>query len=126
MWIRDGIAPPASRIIQIGRDKNGRRIVAVDANGNALGGVRHPMVEVPRGTYLAHNTPTPCFLTGAFIEFAAPRLQALYPSSAFYMEQVRRALKQAIYERFLLPEASPTIISQALQHATESVDLGRP
>jgi len=126
MWIRDGMAPPASRIIQIGRDKNGRRIVEVDDNGNALGGVRHPMVEVPRGTYLAHNAPTPCFLTGAFVEFAAPRLHALYPSSAFYMKQVRRALRQAIYERFLLPEASPTIISQALQHATESMDLGRP
>ena len=125
-WIRDGTTPPASRIIQIGRDENDRRIIEVDANGNALGGVRHPMVEVPRGTYLAHNVPLPCFLAGAFITFDTTTLQALYPSRAFYLEQVRQALSRAIFERFLLPEASPTIISQALQHAGDSVDPGRP
>ena len=116
-WIQTGAMPPASRVIQVGRDDRGRRIVEVDADGNALGGVPHPMVEVPRGTYLAHNAPTSCFITGAFIEFDAATLKTLYPSNEDYLEQVRQSVSRAISERFLLPQSRPTIMNQALQHA---------
>jgi hypothetical protein len=117
VWIQAGTTPPASRMIQIGRDDRGRRIVEVDVNGNALGGVPHPMVEVPRGTYLAHNAPTSCFLTGTFIEFEAATLKTLYPDSEVYLQQVRHAVSRAISDRFLLPQSRPTIMRQALQHA---------
>ncbi len=116
-WIQTGAMPPASRVIQVGRDDRDRRIVEVDANGNALGGVPHPMVEVPRGTYLAHNAPTSCFITGAFIEFEADKLKTLYPNSENYLEQVRQSVSRAISERFLLPQSRPTIMRQAQQHA---------
>ena len=116
-WIQTGAMPPASRVIQVGHNDRGRRIVEVDANGNALGGVPHPMVEVPRGTYLAHNAPTSCFITGAFIEFEADKLKTLYPNSENYLEQVRQSVSQAISERFPLPQSRPTIMRQAQQHA---------
>ncbi len=116
-WIQTGAMPPASRVIQVGRDDRGRRIVEVDANGNALGGVPHPMVEVPRGTYLAHNAPTSCFITGAFIEFEADKLKTLYPNSENYLERVRQSVSRTISERFLLPQSRPTIMRQAQQHA---------
>jgi hypothetical protein len=79
--------------------------------------VPHPMVEVPRGTYLAHNAPTSCFLTGTFIEFEAATLKTLYPDSEVYLQQVRHAVSRAISDRFLLPQSRPTIMRQALQHA---------
>jgi hypothetical protein len=115
-WIRDGTLPPASRLIQISVDANGRRMIAVDADGNAIGGVRHPTVEAPLGTYLGKNEPRPqCILQGAFIAFDQDRIDELYPTHGFYVQQVERAVTQAIAEGFLLPGDAQVLIAEARQ-----------
>ena len=57
-WVRDGVAPPPSRLISVIGGPGGR--LELDAHGNAVGGVRNPAVDVPFATYTATgNKPTP-------------------------------------------------------------------
>ena len=44
-WVRDGVAPPPSRLISVIGGPGGR--LELDAHGNAVGGVRNPAVDVP-------------------------------------------------------------------------------
>jgi hypothetical protein len=104
----------------------------VDADGNAIGGLRGPVVEAPKATYTGWNPRAEgfapgalCYNTGAVLPFAAtraereaardprPSLEERYPTPAAYAAAVKAAAERAVVERVLLPEDAEAINSAA-------------
>ena len=95
----------------------------VDADGNAVGGVRGPVLDAPKATYTGWNPRAegfapgaPCTNTGAVLPFAAtpaeregardprPSLQERYASPAAYAAAVEAAAGRLEAEGLLLAE----------------------
>jgi hypothetical protein len=100
-----------------------------DADGNFVGGVRLPDVEVPLGTHGLQNRPLssrPCDLVAAYIAFAKTSAERKpgdvrlsiaerYKGRADYLNRIRIATRTLIEQRFLLPEDGTIIIHAATQ-----------
>jgi hypothetical protein len=121
-WIDAGIRPPHGAPIQVDTTTTPAHIVR-DAQGNALGGVRTPFVDVPVTTYVpadsvAHVTAQSgfCVLYGYNLPFDATRLRALYPSHGAYVRQFALDSLRLVRDGFwLLPDAI-----QAIERAARS------
>ncbi len=104
----------------------------VDADGNDLAGIRLPALEAPIGTYTGWNLRPRGLaegelsgLLGSFKPFAKsktqrkktgdPRLSLAerYGDKQDYVEQISRAARTLVDERFLLPEDAERIIAEA-------------
>ena len=99
-------------------------VPAFDADGNGIGGIRLPELEVPLGTYQGWNPRSkefgaPDFLTrfdGSFWAFEVteagretvgdprPSIEARYVDKKDYVDQVHRVAKRLIADRMLLEE----------------------
>ena len=94
----------------------------VDMDGNALAGIRLPVIEAPRATYTGWNPRAegfapglPCTNQGAAVAFAAtraereaagdprPSIAERWPDDAAYVAAVERAAARLVAERLLLP-----------------------
>jgi hypothetical protein len=97
-WVRFGTAPPHVAHIQ---DSDGTPVL--DRNGNPLGGLRLPAVDVPLATYrtemfeptanCSHKTKLP-----------EAELQMLYPTHSRYVQLVGESLRRLVEQRLLTPE----------------------
>jgi len=79
-----------------------------DANGNALGGIRTPSVDVPIATLsgLGQTGTAFCSLFGTTVPFDNTTLAALYPKHSKYVSAVAKATNTAVKAGFLLgPDA---------------------
>ncbi|WP_431283861.1 alpha/beta hydrolase domain-containing protein [Humitalea sp. 24SJ18S-53] len=104
----------------------------VDADGNAVGGLRQPVTEVPRATYTGWNPRSAgfapgalCYNTGAAVPFAAtkaereaagdPRLSIAerYPTPDAYVAAVAATAQRMAVERLLLAEDVAAITAAA-------------
>jgi Alpha/beta hydrolase domain len=104
----------------------------VDADGNDLAGIRVPAVQVPLGTYTGWNLQAERLakdelsgLLGSFTPFAKtqaerrrtddPRLsiEERYKDHMDYVQQVSRAARRLVGERFLLVEDAERMIHEA-------------
>lgn len=111
-WIDFGVAPPHGAPIQVDATTTPAHIVR-DAQGNALGGVRTPFVDVPITTFVpadtvAHVTAQSgfCVLYGYNLPFDAAKLQSLYRNHGDYVARFARGAIQAVIERFwTVPDA---------------------
>ncbi len=109
----------------------------VDADGNAIGGLRVPALEAPKATYTGWNPRAEgfapgalCANTGAVLPFAAaraereaardprPSLEERYPTPAAYVAAVRAAADRLVAERLLLAEDASAM--------AEAAEAGRP
>lgn len=108
------------------------RLPQVDADGNDIGGVRSPTLQVPLATYTSWNTRAAgysegdaCDLTGSTIPFATtkaarlaagdPRLslQERYGTHDGYVAAVKAAADRLTREGLLLPDDAATVVQQA-------------
>ena len=108
------------------------RLPQVDADGNDIGGVRSPTLQVPLATYTSWNTRASgysegdaCDLTGSTVPFPStqaariasgdPRLslEERYGSHDGYVAAVKTAVERLSREGFLLPEDAATVVQQA-------------
>lgn len=103
----------------------------VDADGNAIGGLRSPVLEAPRATYTGWNPRAEgfapgalCYNTGAVLPFARTAteraagdarlaLNERYPTADAYVSAVRAAAERLAAERLLLAEDVAAIIAAA-------------
>ncbi len=104
----------------------------VDADGQMIGGVRHPFVTAPLSTNVGWNVRKPgfgdgdlCMASGMSIPFpATPEEQARrqdprkaiserYASEADYVRAVSRAARQLVDQRLLLPKDAEAIVATA-------------
>ncbi len=118
-WVRTGKPPPKAPRLRT----NGTAIVR-DARGNALGGIRNPITDVPVAA-LSGSEQTGsnfCFLFGTTRPFDAATLAALYPTHAAYVTKFTQAAKRAVRAGFLLqPEAEHLIAAAQASPVPRSV-----
>jgi hypothetical protein len=100
-----------------------------DSDGNFIGGVRLPDVEVPLGVHGVQNRPLSdrsCNLSAAYVAFpkkpadrkpgdSHPSISERYQDRDDYVNRVRIATRRLIEQRFLLPEDAAIIIHAATQ-----------
>lgn len=111
-WIETGVAPAHGAPIQVDTTTTPPHIVR-DVQGNAVGGVRTPFVDVPITTYVpsdtvAHTTAQSgfCVLYGYNTPFDAAKLRSLYRNHGDYVSQFARSAIQAVADGFwLVPDA---------------------
>jgi hypothetical protein len=96
-----------------------------DADGNPIGGVRLPDIEVPLGVLAAQNEPLvnfTCSLVGAYLPFARtkdsadgrhPSVAERYKDRNDYVNRIRVAARAAQAQGFLLPEDAAVIVNAA-------------
>lgn len=95
-WIRTGQAPRPAPRFEFQADGV---TPARDADGNVLGGLRLPPIEVPVASYRS----TDCQLGGTTVPFDPITLQQRYPTFADYERRLRRAANRAVRKGWLLP-----------------------
>jgi Alpha/beta hydrolase domain len=120
-WVRDGTPPPkGARIETTGTGKN----VAItrDEQGNAVGGVRTPLVDAPLATNTGEKNAGGrfCALFGTTDPFDAATLRALYPDGTVgWRDDFAKATEQAVQTGYWLePEA------EHFQAASEQISFG--
>jgi hypothetical protein len=111
-WIETGIPPAHGAPIQVDTTTTPARIMR-DVQGNALGGVRTPFVDVPITTYVPSDTVAHvtafsgfCVLYGYNLPFDAAKLQTLYRNHGDYVSQFARSAIGAVRDGFwTVPDA---------------------
>jgi hypothetical protein len=108
------------------------QVAQVDSDGNEVGGVRLPFLDVPLGTHTGWNwypegagSPNRCGQDGSFIPFAntkaermaagdpRPSIEERYRSHADYVQKVARAARKLVNDGFLLEEDEDRINERA-------------
>lgn len=120
-WAAGGSAPPPAERIELvpGDDV----VIARDERGNALGGVRTPLVDVPIAT-LTGEPPGDgsaeltgdggvCMLFGQTIPFDRATLVELHGSAEDYVAAFRASADEAVDAGFLLPEDAELLVREA-------------
>jgi hypothetical protein len=106
-WVRGGSPPPASpRLTMSDADP---QEFARDEDGNAVGGIRLPELEVPVATLTGQagpGSPGFCTLLGSTVPFDAARVAELYPDHDTYVSAYNEAVDRLYDAGFILePEA---------------------
>ncbi len=103
-WSEDSIAPPKSPRIELAT-LDAVSAAAVDGDGNALGGVRSPFVDVPLSRYEVHSTGgARCLLVGRETPLPTEVLVRRYGDAATYVALFTARLDDTITAGFLLEE----------------------
>jgi alpha/beta hydrolase family protein len=112
-WVEQGV-PPAYSPLPEWTSIDPTVVLARDAYGNALSGIRLASLAVPIATSQGLNSgPDLCFLTGVHIPFDPATLASLYPSHEAYVRAVREAAEQNVRDGFLLKEDALELIRDA-------------
>jgi hypothetical protein len=101
-WVAKGTLPPiAPRLNVVSASPV---TFGVDANGNALGGIRSPQVDAPIATLTGANTGSGfCGLFGSTTPFSDAKIASLYPTHAKFNAAWRAAANVVKKQGFLLP-----------------------
>lgn len=116
LWVKDGVEPPKAQPITMNRAQ-----IARDDDGNALGGIRTPYVDVPIAEYLPQNTNLAgqgcdammCALFGGTEPFTDARLNELYSSHEDYVQKFTASANEAASAGFILETELQQIIADA-------------
>jgi hypothetical protein len=119
-WLRNGTAPPPSRQISLFINSNGKRVIEKDANGNTVGGVRMPQLDVPTGEWSGVGPNLYCVLGGSYLPYSDEEIAAKYPRRSIYQRKMYRAIRKVYTEGFLLPRAVWELYLE-----TKSTPIGR-
>ncbi|MGX2960622.1 alpha/beta hydrolase domain-containing protein [Peribacillus sp. JNUCC 23] len=97
-WVTKGIPAPSAQGKWIDYKKTktkGKTLYTpkTDEHGNALGGIRAPMMEYPIATYYASRNGLPFETNGSMVFFTADKLAKLYPD--FEKDYKKPFIKQA-------------------------------
>ena len=106
-WVSSGKAPPTAPDPVI---ENGQYVL--DADGNMLGGLRMPEMDVPIATYRGVLTPS-ADCTSAVQPFSSKQLQQRYPTHRAYTLAFRRAADILVRKGFLLSADARKLIARA-------------
>ena len=115
-WVVDGTAPPTPAFFHL--TSTHPATYALDKNGNVIGGVRTPAVDVPIST-LSGAAPKGatviCSLFGSATPLSASTLAALYPTKADYIADYTKSLDKAIKGGYILAVDRAGLLTQAEQ-----------
>ena len=107
-------------------------VQAIDADGNALGGIRHPMVDAPLSTHTGWSLRANGYgegdlftIQGSMIPFAATEderqrvgdtrqsVEARYASRDVWAARLAAATDRLVADRLLLPEDGDRLLAAA-------------
>jgi Alpha/beta hydrolase domain len=101
LWVRKGIKPPRAPGIAIDANREIKR----DGNGNAIGGLRMPYVDVPTAAHRGYLTAGGMGgVTGAKTAFTPATLKSLYPDHAAYVAKFSAATDRLLAGRWISAE----------------------
>ncbi|RYJ03383.1 MAG: hypothetical protein EON47_04235 [Acetobacteraceae bacterium] len=125
-WVDNTVVPP------VVKGEYPVLLPRVDADGNAIAGLRSPVIEVPKATYTGWNPRAEgfaagalCTNTGAVLPFAAtradreaagdprPSLAERYATPTAYRDAVQAAAARLVAERLLLPADARAMLAAA-------------
>ncbi len=112
-WVGSGKAPPKGARLETSAAPP---VLELDANGNAVGGIRSPWVDVPTSALsgLGQSAPGLLALFGSTRPFDAATLATLYPGGrADYMRKFEPSLRSAIEAGFILRDDEAEIMALA-------------
>jgi len=117
-WVRYGTPPPSAPRLTVDGS-----VIQRDDEGNALGGVRTPQLEVPIATLSGEgqtgDAPL-CRSAGTTFVFDSAKLAALYPDHDTYVAQFDTATERAVEAGIILaPDAT------LMKAAAEASDIGK-
>jgi hypothetical protein len=115
-WLVDGKAPPSPPPFKL--DSTSPPVLALDQNGNVIGGVRTPAVDVPVSTLSGAapaGTTSLCQLFGETTPFSPSKLASLYQSQAGYLHAYTTSLDKAISEGYILSADRASLLARAMQ-----------
>jgi hypothetical protein len=103
--------------------------VAKDAVGNALGGVRSTLLDVPTAVYSGANEPSgsgSCnSIAGSTVPLDDAALRSLYPTHQDYVEKVAADARKLVDEGFLVPADATQLTLEAMRSGI-GLPAGRP
>lgn len=128
-WVAKGTEPPASTLMPLSAKYVDAQVLGAPAHlpkavvlapergedGNVLGGVRLPEVEVPLGAHGVQNTvlQEPCRLSAGYEAYPASVVKARYGSPENYAKKVGDAAAALVSRRLLLLEDAEAITAAA-------------
>jgi hypothetical protein len=125
-WSAQGVPPPAAPAIDVlpappGSDKDflgepNTIVIQRDANGNALGGIRTPWLDVPVATYsgMGNSGGTIAALAGSTVAFDVAQLHTLYPGGVReYLAAFARHLDEVVARGFIVRDDVDEILGVA-------------
>ncbi len=119
-WARSNIPPPRAQVIETDPGSNSAVLeIKRDKNGNAIGGLRTPYLDVPVATYYTSSKPADeksssfCTTQGYKVPFEKEKITALYPTRESYLSKVNRMVDSMVKERFLTKTDGEKIKNEA-------------
>ena len=106
-YLNKGKLPPS--VPRIERDESGDPVR--DEHGLAVGGIRHPFVEVP----VAYNSAEGCPLWGQYRSWSAEKIKSLYPTHAEYGDQVTDWANGEVKRGWMIPQDRDDVIRKAAE-----------
>lgn len=103
-WVAGGTAPESGPRYQFAGGA-----LAKDEDGNTLGGIRLPPIDVPVAQYQS----TVCGLGGITVPFTDLQIQARYPTHATYYSLMAERADAAVSAGWLLPEDALDLMRRA-------------
>jgi len=104
-WVRKGKAPKSAPLLEVSA---GPPVAIVrDANGNGLGGIRTPQVDVPIAAFTGEQDGSLlCRLFGTTTVFSDAQLAALYPTHKEFVSAYKKAVRRSLKAGWILkPDA---------------------
>ena len=110
-WVARGTPPPRAHPLEVSTPL----AIARDAHGNALGGIRTPLVDAPTATLSGdpNGGGAFCFLFGSTTPFDVATLAALYPTHAAYVAAFDAATLCALRAGYLLAPYAAKLMAAA-------------
>ena len=120
-WVDKGIVPPRADRVLVDRNvDNDGSLMSLDINGNPVGGIRNPYVDVPVTKYTAYNQDTPgrgpsnlCRLSMWETDYSPERLRDMYVTKENYLRRFEASLDAAEAEGWSLPVYHELIMADA-------------
>jgi hypothetical protein len=116
-WVLTGIAPKSMPKLENNADLTGFNL---DAQGNALGGIRTPYVDVPLAALsgIGQDGGSFCGLFGTTRSFTADELSALYPTAEDFIAKWNAATDAAVESGAILAVDAEHIKAAGASYAT--------
>lgn len=120
-WVRDGVPAPRADRVAVEHGGTPQARVVLDQQGNAVGGVRTPYVDVPVATYhTSTEGPGLCRNLAHMTRFDWARLNAMYGSPANYAAKVTESVDRLVRDRWLTESDGRRITAEVVRPVTTS------
>jgi hypothetical protein len=111
-WVVDGLPPPPAPFLAT--DHVSPVNFKLDANGNAIGGVRTPQVDAPIAALGSQgNSGGFCFLFGSTVPYSPTHLASLYMNHAQFVSAWSRAVRNDRAHGYLLRADAKELVQSA-------------